>query len=267
MLIDILKAFLVVGVVGLFLGVLLAIFSHFFRVAEDERTKKIRGELPGINCGACGFKGCDDYAAAISQGKARSSLCIPGGDSTAAVIASILGIEAEDTKEMVAFVHCNGNCEATSKKAIYNGVQSCRAAVTAAGGPNTCRFGCMGFGDCADVCPANAICIRDGIAHVDPTLCIGCGLCAKTCPKKIISLVPQIAKTAVMCNSEDKGADAKKACSNACIACKKCEKSCPEGAISVQNNLARIDYDKCTACGICTNVCPTKCIKPVSFTA
>ena len=96
--IDILLALAVVGAVGLIAGVLLAIFSHFFKVAEDERAKRIREELPGINCGACGYKGCDDYAAAIAEGKAKSNLCIPGGDGAAAAIAEILGIEAEDTK-------------------------------------------------------------------------------------------------------------------------------------------------------------------------
>ena len=258
---SILIALAVVGGVGLIAGILLAIFSHCFKVEEDEKTKKIREELPGINCGACGFKGCDDYAAAMASGKVRTNLCVPGGDGTAARIAEILGIEAEDTKEMIAFVHCNGTCDATSKKAIYDGVKTCRAASGVGGGPNSCLYGCMGFGDCAAVCPANAICMRDGIAHVDKTLCIGCGLCAKACPKHVISLIPLISTTAIMCNSQEKGAEARKKCANACIACKKCEKSCPSGAISVIDNLARIDYDKCTSCGACAEVCPTGCIK------
>ena len=31
----------------------------------------------------------------------------------------------------------------------------------------------------------------------------------------------------------------------------------PQGAITVDNFLARIDWDKCTACGECAKVCPT----------
>jgi electron transport complex protein RnfB len=40
-----------------------------------------------------------------------------------------------------------------------------------------------------------------------------------------------------------------------------CEKVCPHQAIKVENNLARIDYDKCTSCGACVGKCPRKCIK------
>ena len=101
----------------------------------------------------------------------------------------------------------------------------------------------------------------------DKDVCIGCGLCAETCPKKIISLMPQVSTTAVMCSSEDKGAVARKACTNACIGCKKCELNCPHDAIKVENNLAKIDYSKCTGCGKCVEVCPTHCIKSVKVSA
>ncbi|HCX59267.1 MAG TPA: electron transporter RnfB, partial [Candidatus Cloacimonas sp.] len=36
---------------------------------------------------------------------------------------------------------------------------------------------------------------------------------------------------------------------------------CPVQAITIQNNLARIDYDKCINCGLCATVCPTKAIQ------
>ena len=36
-----------------------------------------------------------------------------------------------------------------------------------------------------------------------------------------------------------------------------CERACPFEAIKVVDNLARIDYDKCRACGICVSKCPT----------
>jgi electron transport complex protein RnfB len=45
----------------------------------------------------------------------------------------------------------------------------------------------------------------------------------------------------------------------------KCEKTCPEGAIKVENNLATIDYSKCTGCGACHDVCPVKCIHLGNF--
>ena len=263
--IQILIAFAVVSAVGLVAGVLLALISHFFGVEEDEKVKEIRACLPGVNCGACGYKGCDDYAAALAEGKAKPNLCIPGAESTAEKIGEILGIEVEAPKDVVAFVHCNGNCEATTKKATYDGISTCRAASMVFGGPDACRFGCLGLGDCAAACPADAICLKDGIAHVDTSRCLGCGLCATTCPKHVISMVPQETAVAVFCSNEEKGADARKACKNACIGCKKCEKACPEQAITVVNNLAKIDYDKCTGCGTCVEQCPTGCLKRVFF--
>ena len=262
---DILLAFAIVSVIGLIAGILLALLSHFFGVEDDKTVKEIRGCLPGINCGACGFKGCDDYASALAEGKAAPNLCVPGAESVAKEIGDILGIAVEPPKDVVAFVHCNGNCEATTKKAVYEGVKTCRAAAEIFGGPDTCRFGCIGFGDCGAACPANAICMKDGIAHVDTSRCLGCGLCQTICPKKLISMVPQETAAVVMCNNKDKGADARKACKNACIGCKKCEKTCPQNAIIVTDNLAKIDYDKCTGCGACVGSCPTGCLKKVFF--
>ncbi len=262
---DILTAFLTVSAIAAVAGVLLSLISHFFAVEEDPRKKELRALLPGVNCGACGYKSCDDYAAALAEGRAKANLCVPGAESVAGAVADYLGIAAEPVKDVVAFVHCNGTCEATFPKTDYVGVADCRAAATLYGGPGACHYGCIGLGDCAAACPSSAICMKDGIAHVDTSLCIGCGLCVSTCPHGIISLLPQEAMVAVMCNSEDKGAQARKVCENACIACKKCEKTCPSGAITVVDNLARIDYEKCIRCGKCATVCPTGCLKDVSF--
>lgn len=262
---GILIAVILMFAIALIAGVLLSAFSHFFAVAENPTKTRIRECLPGINCGACGYKGCDDYAEALASGGVNPSLCIPGAQSTADGIAEILGIEPEPLKSVVAFVACNGNCEATFAKATYEGVASCKAASMLFGGDKSCSYGCLGFGDCANACPSNAICVIDGIAHVNPSRCMGCGLCSSICPKHIISMVPQTADTVVMCSSNQKGADARKACKNACIGCKKCEKTCASGAITVKNDLAVIDYAKCNGCGECVKACPTACLKNVVF--
>ena len=262
---EILIPLLIVGAVGLISGILLAVAGKLFYVPENQLAKEVRACLPGVNCGACGFKGCDDYAAAIAEGNAKPNLCVPGAEATAAELAALLGVEVEAPSDFIAFVHCNGNCDATSKKADYTGIQTCKAASAVYGGPDACRYGCIGLGDCAAACPANAICILDGIAHIDTTACLGCGLCTTICPKHLISLIPQDTKTVVMCSNEEKGAAARKACTNACIGCKKCEKNCPEQAISVINNVAKIDYTKCSGCGLCVEGCPTKCLKTVFF--
>ena len=265
MLIDVLTALAVVASVGLLFGILLAVFLHLFGVEEDEKTKKIRAALPGINCGACGFKGCNDYAEALSKGLAKPNLCVPGAEDTANALGVILGVEVEEPKDMVAFVHCNGACTVALEKAVYEGLASCKARAMIYGGPKSCGYGCLGCGDCSDVCVSQAIRIENGIARVDTSRCVGCGWCAKECPKKIISMLPQEAAVAVYCNSKDKGADARKTCANACIGCKKCEKSCPHQAIAVIHHRAVIDYKICTGCGLCAEACPTGCLKKVSF--
>ena len=264
-LIDILTALAVLVAVGLLFGILLALVIRFFGIEDDATTKKVREALPGINCGACGFKGCNDYAEALAKGLAKPNLCIPGAEAAVAEISAILGVEVEAPEDKVAFVACNGTCDAITKKAEYNGVSTCRAASMFYAGPLSCRYGCLGCGDCASVCVSHAISVVDGVAVVDTSLCVGCGLCVRTCPKKIISMVPQETPTVVMCSNKDKGADARKSCKNACIGCKKCEKVCPEQAIRVVNNCAEIDYSKCTGCGACAQGCPTGCIKNVSF--
>ena len=261
---SILIAFAVVTAVGLIAGVLLALASHFLSVSENETTQKVRECLPGINCGACGYNGCDEYAKAVAEDGEKTNLCVPGADSVAAEIAEVLGVEAQDVIEMMAFVGCNGHKDVTEKSNDYNGVNTCSAASMIYGGPNSCKYGCLGCGDCAVACPVDAICLKDGIAHINPEICIGCGMCVKKCPKNIIKLVPQTARIAVMCNNKEKGGAARKKCKNACIACKKCELNCPSGAIKVENNLATIDYSKCTNCGICVEVCPTRCIHTIN---
>ena len=40
----------------------------------------------------------------------------------------------------------------------------------------------------------------------------------------------------------------------AVIGCKKCEKNCPVQAITVTDNVAHIDYDKCTNCGLAKRI-------------
>ncbi len=256
-----------VTVIGLLCAIILVVADKFMAVKEDERVKKVRECLPGANCGACGFTGCDGYAKALIENPGtKTNLCIPGADAVAKQVAAIMGVDAEDVVEQVAYVHCQGDCQHTKKKHDYKGIQTCTAAKLFYGGDGSCTYGCMGYGDCAAVCPKDAICIENGIAHVDPRECIGCGLCAKTCPNHVIALIPDKIKTVVACSNQQKGAVARKNCTSACIGCMKCEKNCPVEAVKVVNFLAQIDYNKCVQCGKCAEVCPAGAIKIADFT-
>ena len=100
----------------------------------------------------------------------------------------------------------------------------------------------------------------NGIAVVDKDACKACGKCVATCPRHLIELIPYDSKYTVQCSSNDKGKDVMSACSVGCIGCMLCTKQCEFGAITVVNNVAHIDYSKCTGCGKCAEKCPKKII-------
>ena len=260
---EIITALIVLAIIALVCAIILTVAATFFAVKENEKVVAVRDCLPGANCGACGYSGCDGYAKALGEGECDNpSLCIPGGDGVAKEIGEIMGLAAGDVVEKVAYVACNGSCQPENRKFVYDGIKSCVAANLNYSGDSMCTYACLGYGDCIAVCPRDAITINPEkwIAEINPKKCIGCGLCAKTCPNHIIHLVNDTSRVIVKCSSHDKGAVTRKACSNGCIGCMKCQKTCPEGAIKVENNLAVIDYDKCPGCGACHDVCPVKCI-------
>ena len=256
-----LPAILLVAGIGLIAGLLLAFASTVMAVPVNEKEVAVRDCLPGANCGACGFSGCDGYAKAVAAGGVATNLCRPGGAEAAEKISAILGVEAEKAEPVVAFVHCGGECGINNQKEIYEGLKSCAAEKMLYGGKGACTFGCLGCGDCAKQCQYDAICMVNGIARVDPRKCIGCGMCAKACPNHVISLVPKTEQAVITCSNHEKGAVARKECKNACIGCMKCQKNCAFEAITVVDNLAVIDYTKCTGCGTCVDGCPVGCLK------
>ena len=257
---GIIIAALVVGGTGLVIGLLLGFAGKVFMVEVDEKEIQVRDALPGNNCGGCGYAGCDSLAKAIAKGEAEANACPVGGAAVAEKIAEIMGSTVSVTKN-VAFVKCSGDCEKADNRFNYYGTLDCNhAALSTGGGPKSCAYGCMGFGSCVKVCEFDAIHVVNGIAVVDKEKCVACGKCIKACPKKLIELVPYEQKQKVACNSNDFGKDVKAVCKAGCIGCKLCEKQCEFDAIHVENNIAHIDYEKCTNCGKCKEKCPAKVI-------
>lgn len=248
-------AMAVLGGLGAFFGLVLAMANRVFYVQTDPRLDRLIQALPGANCGGCGFSGCGAYAQAVLDGKAPVGLCVSGGDACAQTMASVMGVKAEKVARQVAFVRCAGST--ARDKGIYEGIPDCLAATKVAGrGPLICKFGCLGFGNCTKACQFDAIHLEQGVAKVDPDKCTGCMSCAAACPRHIIVPVHYGAHLTVACSSTARGSVTLRGCDIGCIGCSKCQKACPKGAITVTSNLARVDYSLCDGCGLCVEVCP-----------
>lgn len=259
----ILISIIVLAAAGLLCGLALAIAARFFAVSEDPRIAKVQEALPGANCGGCGFAGCSGYAAAVVAGKASANRCAPGGSAVAKNIATILGLKSfdADVEPRVAVVLCGGDDASASRTFQYNGIVDCASAAAIAGGDKACKYGCLGYGSCVRACPAKAIEIVNGIAHVRRDLCIGCGKCMTVCPRGVIKLVPKKHTVHVFCNSKDKGADVRKYCSKGCIGCKLCTKFAPADSVTVEENLAHVNYNMAPLSTETTAKCPAKCFR------
>lgn len=259
---GIISAAAVVGIVGILIGVFLGFASEKFKVEVDEKEILVRNELPGNNCGGCGYAGCDALAKAIAAGQAEVGACPVGGPQVADKIGEIMGVSAGSAEKKVAFVKCKGTCDKTKVQYNYYGIDDCKKITVVPGtGEKACAYGCMGYGSCVKACAFDAIHVVDGIAVVDKEKCVACGKCVASCPNHLIDLVPYSAKHLVQCSSHDKGKDVKAKCSVGCIGCTLCTKQCEFDAIHMDNNLAVIDYEKCTNCGKCALKCPVKVIQ------
>lgn len=158
---------IIIAIILLSVGISLSLLSNFTdskdRGSADKRIEKL---LPNVNCGQCGYPGCQTYAKALSKGEARCDLCKPAGPEVAMQLAALTGQNLgsktdfeEDlfTPRQVAFIH---------------------------------ESSCTGCSRCVRVCRLD--CIEGKIRqshHIDKEECIGCGDCIKVCPEKCIELV------------------------------------------------------------------------------
>ena len=269
--ITVLYTIIILGLIGISAAVILYFVAQKFKVYEDPRIDQVEKALPGANCGGCGFAGCRAFAeTCVKQNDLSGLNCPVGGNDTMSDVANILGLEAVKVDPRVAYIRCNGTCDNRAKTTFYDGAMTCAIASSVYGGETDCQYGCLGYGDCYDVCDFEAIDLRSelGVPKILDDKCVACGACIDACPKNLIELrkkFPKGRKVVVACRNEDKGGIARKECSVACTGCTRCEKECKFDAITIENNLAYIDSDKCTLCRKCVPVCPTNSIIEENF--
>ena len=250
--------------VSLLFAVGLLIASIKLKVEQDARIAKAFECLPSANCGACGFAGCQDYAAAVVADPTLIGRCYPGGPKVADMIAKVLNIQMSTPGALKrTVIHCHAHIADKTFYAKYQGIQTCTAA-NAVSNAQACRFGCLGFGDCVKSCKFGALRIVDGLSTVDYEKCTGCGACVKACPRSLFAMTPFPNPNiiTVACSSRENGKTTRAMCKVGCIACGLCVKNAAPMFV-LQDNLARVDYDKYfddEKANLALAKCPTKVI-------
>jgi len=231
-------------ILGSAFAIVLLIASIKLKVTVDPKIEAVHAALPNIDCGACGFPGCSQYAKAVVGDPELLGKCAPGGPEVAEAVAKILNIQISGAGELVRpVIHCRAHASERTFYAKYDGIPLCTAA-NALPNVQACKFGCMGYGDCTRACKFDALHIIDGLSTVDYEKCTGCGACAKACPRYLIEMVPfgQENMMTVACSSRENGKSTRTFCKVGCIACKMCVKQ--TDLFAINNNLARMDYEK-----------------------
>ncbi|MHC4431819.1 MAG: RnfABCDGE type electron transport complex subunit B [Planctomycetota bacterium] len=254
-----------VTMVGLGSGfaLVLLIASEKLKVEVDPKIEQIHEALPNLDCGACGYAGCGQYAKAVLADPELIGKCAPGGPDTSAAIAEILNLQvSESGPAKRPVVHCHAGTADRTVHGNYQGIPSCTAA-NALANVQACVFGCLGLGDCTRACKFDALHVVDGVATVDYEKCTGCTACSQACPRSLIEMVPfgHENMITVACSSKETGKSTRSICKVGCIGCKVCTKQ--SDLFTVEDNLARLDYlhyDPSEQTELAMTKCPTKVI-------
>ncbi|SEM11837.1 electron transport complex protein RnfB [Syntrophus gentianae] len=251
--------------IGLLFGIGLALAAQKFAVEANPKVEEVLEVLAGAQCGGCGYPGCEGYAeAVVNDPDVPTNLCFPGKAAVAEAVAEITGKKVGGAANIIASVRCSRIDGGVGQKYQYLGYETCAGASLAFGGPQECSYACIGLGDCVASCPFGAITLENAYPVIDAAKCVGCGSCMRACPKKVIELIPLKARVWVPCSTHDPGKTVRALCKVGCITCKMCVKACPAGAVSVENDLVRIDHEKCLAYGPeCNLACVEKCPRKI----
>ncbi|MEW5774582.1 MAG: RnfABCDGE type electron transport complex subunit B [Thermodesulfobacteriota bacterium] len=255
----------VFGTLGLLAGAALALAAVRCKVEVNPKIEAVKHALMGANCGGCAYPGCEAYAEAlVSDPSVPPDLCRPGGPEVALAVARITGKELGSAQPVAAVRRCVKDEGQVAAGLVYQGIRTCLAASLAHGGPDACRFACIGLGDCVASCPFEAMHLEGGMVRIDADACTGCGNCVRACPKAILELAPRAARVLVHCSSRDKGKEVASVCQAGCIACGMCVKKCPAAAVRVEAGRIAIDHDACLAYGpACEEACATSCPRSI----
>ena len=234
---------LTLGGLTLILALMLLIANKKLYVYEDPRIDKVEEMLPHANCGACGYPGCRPFAEALVSGDALPGKCTVGSAEGTQAIAQFLGVDAGSEEQRVARLACAGGINVARNKAKYEGLKSCQAASLISGGGKGCFWGCLGLGDCYDVCDFDAITMNEySIPVVNEDKCTACGDCVDICPKDLFSIHPASHRLWVACKNLEFGDGVLEDCEVGCTACGKCAMDAPGQLIEIRNNLPVINY-------------------------
>lgn len=252
----------IMGGLGAFFGIVLAVAYRFLRVEEDPRLEQVEEMLPGSNCGACGEPGCRAFAERLVAGDRPPGGCTVSEPARVEFIANFLGVDPGAEEKRVARLHCGGGLGRARQLADYEGQETCRAAHLVAGGGLRCSWGCLGLGDCDRVCDFDAITMNAYLLPVvDVDRCTACGDCVEVCPRDLFELMPLSQNLVVQCQATLAGEEAQALCTAACDACGLCAKDAAPGLIKMLHNLPVVDYDSgAPASQSATRRCPTGAI-------
>lgn len=154
-------------VLSLIFGAILGFAAVRFKVEGNPVVEQIDALLPQTQCGQCSYPGCRPYAEAIAGGEEKINKCPPGGESTIAAIADLLGVDPEPL-----------DAEHGTEK------ESAMVAVIR-------EDECIGCTKCIQACPVDAILGAAKQMHtVIADECTGCDLCLDPCPVDCIDMVP-----------------------------------------------------------------------------
>ncbi len=101
-------------------------------------------------------------------------------------------------------------------------------------------LGCLAH-PCREVCPRDAISMRNGKSYIDQEKCIKCGKCKNVCPYDAIT--HQVRPCAAACGvnaikSDERGRA--KIDQDACVSCGQCMVNCPFGAIADKSQIFQL---------------------------